>query len=137
MTSREREASGRAALRWLATAIALYLVAVLPVHADLAFTIQPTTKDALGANLPATGPGALLSHRVEYGTCNGAAFGTSLGNVVVTMPTLSGTFVAPIGLYCVRATPTNSFGVGAPYPVAIIGPVPSGGGTIVVLSQSP
>lgn len=104
--------------------------------ATLEVTLQPTTTDETGATLPATGPGALTSHRVEYGTCNGVEFGQALGQTVLPMPRLVVTFDVPKGLYCVRAFASNQFGEGKPYPVSIIGPAPSEGGAIIVLRQS-
>lgn len=110
-------------------------IALPALAATLEITIQPTATDELGAALPSSGPGALTSHRIEYGTCNGAAFGQALGAVVIAMPRLTASFTVPGGLYCVRAFASNQFGEGKPYPVAIIGPVPSDGGAILMLRQ--
>ena len=119
-------------MRVIAAAV-LLLVSMTSTAATLEFTIQPTVKDEAGNNLPASGPGSLTSHRVEYGTCSGS----SLGTVTVTMPAVQGRFLnVPIGLYCLRAFPSNVYGEGAAYPVSSIGPVPSGAGQIIVIRAS-
>lgn len=120
---------------------ALLITALLAFAAQagtLEFTLKPTTTDVLGKPLPATGPGALTSHRVEYGTCDGAIFGTPIAQTVVPMPKVSGSFPnVPAGVYCVRAFPSNEFDEGKPYPISAVGPAPSDGGSIVVLKVSP
>lgn len=124
-------------MRFIAAGL-LLLVSLSSGAATLEFTIEPTKTDEAKNPLPATGPGALLSHRVEYGTCNGSAFGTSLGSVVVAMPAIKGSFPnVPIGLYCLRAFPKNAYGEGPAYPVSSIGPIPSGDGQIIVLRAMP
>lgn len=50
-----------------------------------------------------TGPTALASTRVEYGSCNGLLFGTKLGEVIVPVPTV--TVAVPniaAGTYCLQ-----------------------------------
>lgn len=103
-------------------------------------TLVPTTTyDTVPrTSLPASGAGALTSHRVEYGTCIGAAFGTSLGSVVVPMPAVKFRFLnAPSQVLCIRAFPSNAYGEGKPYPVMVIGPAPSDGGAIVTVTVGP
>lgn len=138
MTHREqqREATARARATIFVILVVLAILGSQAEAATLDFTIQPTATLEPG-DIPATGAGALTAHRVQYGTCNGSDFGQVLGELIVTMPRLAGSFTVPAGLYCVRAFASNAFGEGKPYPVSVIGPVPSDGGSIIVLRQAP
>ncbi len=66
-----------------------------------------------GSSIPASGPGSLVSVRIEYGSCSGAAFGTKAGEVVVALPTASKSFTnltAP-GVYCFQMYVMNTYNV--------------------------
>lgn len=94
--------------------IALVAGALLSVGAFaavLTVTWTNATQNTDGTAIPATGPGSIANTRVEYGTCNGTAFGTKVGEVVVagsatTTPTPN---LAP-GTYCGRAIHINTYG---------------------------
>ena len=123
-------------MRFIA-AVACLLVSTAAGAWTLEFTIQPTRTDEAGATLPTSGPGSLTSHRIEYGTCNGAAFGVAIGSQVVAMPAVTGAFRdVPVGLYCLRAFAANAYGEGRAYPVSSVGPLPSGDGLIAVIRAS-
>ncbi len=124
-------------MRFIAAAV-LLLVSLTAGAATLDYTIAPTTKAEDGTDLPATGPGALVSHRVEYGSCVGGSFGVARGEQIVNLPAVKGSFLnVAAGIYCLRAFPRSSFGEGKPYPVVAIGPLPSDGGSIVVVRVAP
>lgn len=79
--------------------------------ADLNVTWTAPTQNTDGSAIPATGAGSLASTRVEWGSCNGAAFGTRVGEQTVNAPAASTviTGVAP-GTWCVRAFARNTYG---------------------------
>lgn len=119
----------------------LLLLAIVSLSAaadTLSFTIAPTTTDEVGAPLPSTGPGALIEHKVELGTCAGVEFGTLLDHRVVQMPNTKGKFdnLQP-GVYCLRAFARNQFGQGKPYPTSIVGLAPGNQGSIAVVRIDP
>lgn len=64
-----------------------------------------------GSAIPASGPGSLTGTRVEYGSCNGSAFGVASGQQIVLAPASNASFpnIGP-GSYCVRAFAQNTFG---------------------------
>lgn len=72
--------------------------------------VLPTT-NTNGTAIPATGAGSLASIRVEYGTCNGAAFGTKAGEVSRPGNSTSTTLNLNPGTTCVRAFAVNSYGL--------------------------
>jgi hypothetical protein len=89
--------------------IALLLALLLSpfaAHAGNATWVLPTTyADAAATPMPAAD---IASTTVQYGTCNGNAFGASLGAVNVAAPSTSATIpsLAP-GTYCARAFVTT------------------------------
>lgn len=62
-------------------ALSLALLAPAAFAVQLNWTAPTTNTD--DTPIPATGPGALDSYRIEYGTCAGGAIGTKTGEVVV------------------------------------------------------
>jgi len=76
---------------------------------------DPTTNEpdvnGISTPIPASGPGSLVSKRIEYGSCNGAAFGTKLGEVIVTSGT-TGTVnnLAAATNFCYRVFVKNTYG---------------------------
>lgn len=73
-----------------------------------------------GSAVPATGAGAITSTLVEWGTCNGTAFGTKQGGATVAAPALTYTVtnLGP-GTYCLRAAVVNSYGVQSDWTAAV------------------
>lgn len=94
--------------------VALFASALLVSLAAFAATVNWTapTANTDGSAIPATGPGSIASYRIEYGTCNGTAFGTKAGEIVVNAPALTGNTppTAP-GTWCYRMYAVNTFGV--------------------------
>lgn len=85
---------------------------VVPVASAATFVVSWTnpTTNTDGSTIPATGDGSLSSARVEYGTCNGAAFGVKAGEVVRPMPATNATLNLPVGTHCVRVMVSNTYG---------------------------
>jgi hypothetical protein len=75
--------------------------------------VLPTTNTD-GSTIPATGAGSLASVRVEYGTCNGTAFGTKAGEVSRPGNSTTATLNLQPGTTCVRAFATNTYGIESP-----------------------
>lgn len=71
--------------------------------------VNPTTNTDDSA-IPASGPGALTNARIEYGTCNGAAFGVKAGEVTRPQPATSTTLNLQPGTTCVRVFVSNTYG---------------------------
>ena len=95
-----------------ALAAALFLLLSGAAHAgDLAVRWTPPTTNTDGSAIPASGAGSLTGTRIEWGTCSGTAFGTSIGSTIVAAPASSYTItgVEP-GTYCVRAFARNTYG---------------------------
>lgn len=88
----------------------LILAAGTVQAADVAVTWTQPTTNTDGSAIPATGPGSIASNRVEWGTCNGAAFGTKVGERVVSPAATSAT-VTGLGpaTWCFRAYATNTY----------------------------
>jgi hypothetical protein len=90
----------------------LSTVSILAIAATARVSwVNPTTNTD-GSSIPATGAGSLTDARVEWGTCNGAAFGTSIGERV--LPTPGTPFTTPDlspGTYCFRVFVGNTYGV--------------------------
>lgn len=89
-------------------------LAALPMSAHAAdavisFTVPTTNID--GSAIPATGPGSLVSTRIQWGTCTDlGAFGVLLAGAVVPMPALTYTITGlEPGSYCVRAFSKNTY----------------------------
>lgn len=83
-------------------------------HADTvtATWVNPTT-NTNGSAIPASGAGSLTQARVEFGTCNGAAFGTKAGEVIrafTTGPLTTATLNLQPGTTCVQVKVSNTFG---------------------------
>jgi hypothetical protein len=91
----------------------LYLLAFMPLGA-WATTVTSTwtnpTQNTDDSAIPATGAGSLSQARVEYGTCNGTAFGTKAGEVMRPMPTTTATLNLNPGTTCVRVSVINTYG---------------------------
>lgn len=79
--------------------------------AGLAVSWSAPVQNTDGTAVPPSGAGSIVSHRVEWGTCSGAVFGTRLGEQVVPMPALTYT-VADVGpgVYCARVFARNTYG---------------------------
>lgn len=94
--------------------LALTLAALLLVTAAKAATVTVTwvnpTANTDESAIPASGAGSLSSARIEYGTCNGTAFGTKAGEVTRLMPATTATLNLQPGTTCVRVTVTNTYG---------------------------
>lgn len=74
--------------------------------------VNPTT-NTNGSAIPASGAGSLTQARVEFGTCNGAAFGTKAGEVI--RPFTSGALTTATlnlqpGTSCIQVKVSNTFG---------------------------
>lgn len=101
----------------IAYAIVIALVAAVLLWAggalgsDLVVSYLPPTTNTDGSAIPASGPGSLTQHRVEYGSCVGAAFGTKVGEVIAPAPATSATItgLAP-ALWCARVFAKNTYG---------------------------
>lgn len=106
--------------------LALALVIAMPVMAAVVnVTWTKATTNVDGSAIPATGAGSVTT-TVEYGTCNGAAFGTKIADVVTATAGVAADSpnLAP-GTYCFRAFHTNTFGVNSDpsaVGVKVIGP---------------
>lgn len=93
--------------------VALFLLLPLAAHAaSVEITWQHPTQNVDGSSIPATGPGSLVSTRVEWGTCSGSSFGTLQGSQTVTAPATSATIsgLSAAATYCFRAFSRNTFG---------------------------
>lgn len=99
-------------------ALALLLLGLLIAGVAGAATVTVTgthpTTNTDGSTIDTTGQGALTNRRIEYGTCNGTAFGTKVGEV--TRPagapgsTFSDTLNLNPGTSCVRVFVANGYG---------------------------
>lgn len=80
--------------------------------ADATSTWTAPTANTDGTVIPATGAGSIVSHRLEWGTCSGTAFGTKIAEAVVLAPALTYTVtnLAP-GTYCFRVYAKNTYGI--------------------------
>ena len=89
----------------------LLLATSVAVAGSAVISWNNPTANTDGSTIPSTGPGSLVSTRVEWGSCSGSAFGTSQGNILVNQPSTSAEIsdLAP-GLYCFRAFAKNTFG---------------------------
>lgn len=78
--------------------------------ADVAVTWTQPTTNTDGSAIPATGPGSIASNRIEWGTCNGTAFGTKVGERVVS-PVATSATVTGLGpaTWCFRVYATNTY----------------------------
>ena len=80
--------------------------------ADAVVSWTNPTQNTDGSAIPASGAGSLTGTRVEYGTCNGTAFGSSAGSVTVNAPATTVTIpgFAAGATNCFRAFARNTFG---------------------------
>lgn len=90
--------------------------AVPRTSAQLSFTAPAKNTD--GTDIPSscaagvTQCGKLALHRIEYGTCNAAAFGTKQGEITVAMPATTATVAnLVVQVYCFRAIARNDYGI--------------------------
>ncbi len=99
-------------------AVAIPLVAWASVHTA---TWQKATTHTDGSAIPATGVGSVTT-TVEYGTCNGNAFGTKIADIVVRSPgTSAQTPNLPPGRYCVRGKhTTDTYNVDSDWTPAVV-----------------
>lgn len=111
---------------------AMVLVGTVAMAATLNASWENATKNTDGSDIPASGPGSLVSTTVVWGTCSADKKGvtTTLGQVVTPYPgTTPATKpnVAP-GEYCAYAFHSNTYGeVSAPTDVLSVtkpNPVP-------------
>lgn len=93
-----------AACTALLVAFALCLNASPARAGDAVLTWTLATQDTDGKAIPASGPTSLASTRVEWGTCNGSAFGTAVGQQTVPTPATTYTVTGlTAGTWCFRA----------------------------------
>lgn len=93
-------------MRAVTVALALVLLGVLEAVAYAgtvtATWVNPTTYVDGSALLPAD----ISRTRLEYGSCSGTAFGTRIGDLIVTGSATTLTATLPPGTYCFRAYTT-------------------------------
>ncbi len=68
------------------------------------------TQNTDGSAIPATGLGAIVGYKFVWGTCNGSAFGTKIGEKTTTSLSTPTPDLAP-GIYCFQAFAANGYGV--------------------------
>jgi hypothetical protein len=93
----------------LATIFLAFSSAAVADTSTVSWTDPTTNTD--GTAIPATGPGSIALRRVEYGSCNGTAFGTRSGEVVVLTP--GPAIIQNLSratTYCYRVFVTNTYG---------------------------
>lgn len=79
-------------------------------NADLTWTYPATNTD--GTAIPASGAGSIASSKIEWGSCEGTAFGVKAGEATVNAPTKAYSVTGlGVGTHCFRAAVVNSFGV--------------------------
>lgn len=101
--------------------VPLLLAAGLALAASVAVTWQNATQNTDNTPIPASGEGSISTTRIEWGTCNGDAFGVKQGEKTVA-GTVQATQVTdlPPGRWCLRAYHVNTWGVASdPSNVAI------------------
>lgn len=78
--------------------------------ADVAVTWTQPTTNTDGSSIPLSGAGAIVSNRVEWGSCVGSAFGTAAGSQ--TIPAATSYLVTGLApaTYCFRVTALNTYG---------------------------
>ena len=89
-------------------ALLLFTPAVFAADVSVSWTQPVQNMD--GTAIPATGPGSIQTNRVQWGTCNGPAFGTLIGSFsfpAATSYVVTG--LAPAA-YCFRAYAINTYG---------------------------
>ncbi len=99
----------------------VFLAGCAPAVAGTALVtwVNPVSNvpDAAGVStpIPASGPGSLVSARVEWGACDGAAMGARLGSATIPMPVTSARIddIAPRPDLenCFRVFVTNTYGI--------------------------
>lgn len=96
----------------------LFLALLLPLTAfarDVVVTWELATQREDATPLPVS---EIAATRVEWGTCSGAAFGTSAGVRDVAPPALTTTLALANGTHCLRAFTVDTDGqVSDPTPV--------------------
>lgn len=97
--------------KFLALFLSLFATAALATDATVTWVLPTQNTD--GTSIPATGPGSIVSTKIEHGYCSGSAFGTKLGEQTVNAPATTATIVnlAAGFTYCFRASARNTFGV--------------------------
>lgn len=96
--------------RWIA-GLVLLVIAARAFATDVAVTWTQPAANTDGSAIPASGAGSIASNRIEWGTCNGATFGTRVGDRVVS-PVATAATVTGLGpgTWCFRAYATNTYG---------------------------
>lgn len=89
--------------------IALVVLAGVASGATVTTSWNNPTTNTDGSAIPATGAGSLTQARIEYGTCNGAAFGVKAGEVIRPMPVTTATLNLQPGTTCERVKVTNTY----------------------------
>jgi len=99
-------------MRYLIAAVAL-LVSFAANAADITWTWTNPTKNTDSSNIPAAGAGSLTVGRLEFGTCNGAAFGTKAGEIPLTAAQVAAHTVTETNLLpqtrCARVYVSNTY----------------------------
>jgi len=112
---------------WLAVLVLLSLLGAVinTAHAATATaTWTLPTQNTDNSAIPATGPGAIVSTQLKWGTCTGTAaapvFGVEAGNASVPAPALTHvvTGLGP-GTVCFAAAVTNTYGVQSAFTGAV------------------
>lgn len=100
-------------MKFAPIALLLLLSSVAYAATPPTVTIVDPTTNTDGSAIPSSGPGALVSRRIEYGTCSGTAFGTKQGEVVVAEPATTYVFsgLTTPGDYCFQGYALNTYGL--------------------------
>jgi hypothetical protein len=102
-------------IRIAAVAIGLLVVGGVAKADTVVVNWTNPTTNTNDTVIPASGAGSLQAWRVEYGTCNGTAFGTRVGDVPRTRATggpalTTITINLDVGTSCVRVYTANTYG---------------------------
>ena len=91
-------------------AIAGLCLAGLARAATVTVNWTPPTTNTDGSAIAGTGAGSLTNYRIEYGTCNGTAFGVKAGEITRAAPASTATLNLQPGTSCVRVFAANTYG---------------------------
>lgn len=94
----------------------LLLLVTFSAHAaDVTWSWTNPTTNTDNSAIPASGAGSLSSGRLEFGTCNGTAFGTKAGEVPLTQADVTAHSVKQLNILpstvCGRVYVRNTFSV--------------------------
>lgn len=105
----------RSALAMLAAVLAIVVLvtfcAARAAAADVRVEWTQPTHNTDGTEIPATGNGRLTGNRVEWGSCNGTAFGAAAGSQTIAPATSHVVTGLPPAMHCFRVYAANSYGV--------------------------